>query len=134
MEILRVGPDDVVLGVLPLFHALAQMANLLLPLSAGARVVFLESVNSTTLLDALQTRGITAFACVPQFFYLIHERVMRDVSGRGRIGRAIFRGVLAGNIFAARPVRCGILAGGSLRASIRCSARACGFSLPADRE
>ncbi len=59
------------------FTRSAQMANLLLPLSAGARVVFLETVNSTTLLDALQTRGITIFACVPQFFYLIHQRVTR---------------------------------------------------------
>ena len=42
------------LGVLPLFHALAQMANLLLPLSVGARVVFLETVSSSTLLAALQ--------------------------------------------------------------------------------
>lgn len=30
--LLRIGPEDAVLGVLPLFHSLAQMANLLLPL------------------------------------------------------------------------------------------------------
>ena len=41
---------DSVLGVLPLFHALAQLANLLLPLAVGARVVFLETVNSTELV------------------------------------------------------------------------------------
>ena len=29
--VIRVGPADSVLGILPLFHALAQMANLLLP-------------------------------------------------------------------------------------------------------
>ena len=28
----NVGPEDAVLGVLPLFHVLSQMANLLLPL------------------------------------------------------------------------------------------------------
>ena len=92
---IRVTPDDTLLGVLPLFHALAQMANLLLPLSIGARVVYLDSLNTTELLRALQERGITMFACVPQFFYLIHERVMKEVQNRGRVARAGFRVLLA---------------------------------------
>jgi long-chain acyl-CoA synthetase len=90
-ETVTVTDRDCVLGVLPLFHALAQMANLLLPLSAGARVVFLESVNTTELLRALRERGVTMFACVPQFFYLIHQRVADEVGRRGGITRAAFR-------------------------------------------
>ncbi|PYY21566.1 MAG: hypothetical protein DMG62_17755 [Acidobacteria bacterium] len=92
---IRVTPDDALLGVLPLFHALAQMANLLLPLSIGARVVYLESLNTTELLRALQERGITLFACVPQFFYLIHERVTKEVESRGGMARIGFRSLLA---------------------------------------
>ena len=92
---IRVTPDDALLGVLPLFHALAQMANLLLPLSIGARVVYLESLNTTELLRALQERGITLFACVPQFFYLIHERVTKEVTDRGSLARVAFRLLLA---------------------------------------
>ena len=38
----QIGPEDAVLGVLPLFHVLSQMANLLLPLVKGCRVVYLE--------------------------------------------------------------------------------------------
>ena len=49
---------DVVLGVLPLFHSLAQMANLLLPFAVGARVVYLETLNSTDLVRALAERKI----------------------------------------------------------------------------
>ena len=90
-QVLDVGPDDAILGVLPLFHALAQMGNLLLPLSIGARVVYLETLNTTELLRALEERGITLFACVPQFFYLIHERVMKQVQSRGRGSRIAFR-------------------------------------------
>ncbi|HUF47481.1 MAG TPA: AMP-binding protein [Vicinamibacterales bacterium] len=96
-QVVDVTEDDAVLGVLPLFHALAQMANLLLPLSVGARVVFLESVNSTALLEALQARGITIFACVPQFFYLIHTRVAGEVSKKGVVARALFRALVGGN-------------------------------------
>ena len=99
---IRVTPDDALLGVLPLFHALAQMANLLLPLSIGARVVYLEALNTTELLRALQERGITLFACVPQFFYLIHEKVTKEVESRGRLARVGFRLLLglarAGNV------------------------------------
>ena len=77
------GPNDALLGVLPLFHVLAQMANLLLPLVKGSRVVYLETLNTTELLRALTERNITAFAVVPQFFYLIHERVTQEIGKRG---------------------------------------------------
>ena len=90
-ETVKVTEQDCILGVLPLFHALAQMANLLLPLSVGARVVFLESVNTTELLRALRQRGVTVFACVPQFFYLIHQRVADEVGRRSAVTRAVVR-------------------------------------------
>ena len=56
------------------------MANLLLPLVKGARVVYLETLNTTELLRGLQERQITAFCVVPQFFYLIHERIFKEVA------------------------------------------------------
>ena len=92
-----IGPSDALLGVLPLFHVLAQMANLLLPLVKGARVVYLETLNTTELLRALRERNITAFAVVPQFFYLIHERVFAEVAKRGVITRKLFRVLLGVN-------------------------------------
>ncbi|MBV8205719.1 MAG: AMP-binding protein, partial [Acidobacteria bacterium] len=91
---LKVGEKDVVLGVLPLFHALAQVANLLVPLTAGARVVYLESLNTRELMRALGERGITLFCCVPQFFYLIHRRVFQEVERRGAAAATLFRAVL----------------------------------------
>ena len=86
-----IGEKDAVLGVLPMFHVLAQMANLLLPLVKGARVVYLETLNTTELLRALRERHITAFAVVPQFFYLIHDRIFHEITRRGRITEKIFR-------------------------------------------
>jgi long-chain acyl-CoA synthetase len=85
---------DAVLGILPLFHALAQAANLLLPLAAGARIVYLESINTAELLRALRERDITIFVCVPQFFYLIHERLTKEVAARGALARVAFRALL----------------------------------------
>ncbi len=94
LEILPVNERDCVLGVLPLFHALAQMANLLLPFSIGASVVYLETLNTTELLRALAERGATAFACVPQFFYLIHQRILQEAK-RSRLRHRLFRALLA---------------------------------------
>ncbi|MGH9817780.1 MAG: AMP-binding protein, partial [Candidatus Acidiferrales bacterium] len=96
-QVVHIDERDAILGVLPLFHALAQMANLLLPFARGARVVYLESLNTTELLRALAERGITVFACVPQFFYLIHQRVMQQVKEAGAVKRAAFRAMLATN-------------------------------------
>ena len=84
------GPSDALLGVLPMFHVLAQMANLLLPLVKGSRVVYLETLNTTELLRALRERNITAFAVVPQFFYLIHQRIFEEIRKRGILTRRIF--------------------------------------------
>ncbi|MCC7125802.1 MAG: AMP-binding protein, partial [Acidobacteria bacterium] len=95
--VVNVSADDSVLGVLPLFHSLAQLANLLLPFAVGARVVYLETLSSQELVRALSERRISIFACVPQFFYLIHERILREVETRGAAARLIFRALLALN-------------------------------------
>jgi long-chain acyl-CoA synthetase len=87
----EIGPGDALLGVLPMFHVLAQMANLMIPLVKGARVVYLETLNTTELLRALEERDISAFAVVPQFFYLIHERIIEEVAKRGPIAQKLLR-------------------------------------------
>jgi long-chain acyl-CoA synthetase len=98
----QLGPEDALLGVLPLFHVLSQMANLLLPLVKGSRVVYLETLNTTELLRALAEREITAFAVVPQFFYLIHERIFREVAEHGRVATVAFRVMMTFTRFSRR--------------------------------
>jgi long-chain acyl-CoA synthetase len=92
-----IGPNDALLGVLPLFHVLALMANLLLPLVKGSRVVYLETLNTTELIKALVDRNITAFAVVPQFYNLIHERIFDEVRKRGAATQKIFGAMLGLN-------------------------------------
>ncbi len=92
-----IGPGDAILGVLPMFHVLAQMGNLMLPLVKGARVVYLETLNTTELLRALQERHISAFAVVPQFFYLIHQRIFEEVKKKGAFVERVFRNLMRAN-------------------------------------
>ena len=89
--VVHIGPNDALLGILPMFHVLAQMANLFLPLFNGSRVVYLETLNTTELLRALQERDITAFAVVPQFFYLIHDKIFKEINKRGKFAVSIVR-------------------------------------------
>ncbi len=96
--VVDVSERDAVLGILPLFHSLAQMANLLLPFAVGARVVYLETLNTTDLLRALSERRITIFACVPQFFYLIHQKVTAEVEKGGWLRKKVFRTLIAVNL------------------------------------
>jgi len=90
-KFLKIGPTDALLGVLPLFHALAQMANIMLPLVFGMKVVFLDALNTTELMIGLRERDITIFCCVPQFFYLIHEKVFGELAKKGRPVEFLFR-------------------------------------------
>ncbi len=95
--VVTIGPTDALLGILPMFHVLAQMANLFLPLFNGARVVYLETLNTTELLRALQERDITAFAVVPQFFYLIHEKIFKEINKAGKFTARVVRTLMAVN-------------------------------------
>jgi long-chain acyl-CoA synthetase len=90
----ELGPEDALLGVLPLFHVLSQMANISIPLVRGARVVHLETLNTTELMRALRERKITAFAVVPQFFYLIHERIFKEIAKRGKLAQGAIRAMM----------------------------------------
>ncbi|MGB8472966.1 MAG: AMP-binding protein [Candidatus Acidiferrum sp.] len=94
---LKLDESDSILGVMPLYHSLAQMGNLLLPFLVGARVIFLEEVSAPELLKALREHRPTLFCCVPQFFYLIQQRVLQKVKEAGRLRSAVFRLLLGVN-------------------------------------
>jgi len=97
LRVVHIDEHDTILGVLPLFHALAQVANLLLPFTAGARVVFLETINSAEMMRAFAERRVTAFCVVPQFYYLLHQRIMDRVAASPFPVRIAFRSLLAVN-------------------------------------
>ena len=95
--VIRIDERDAILAILPLFHALAQIANLLLPLTAGTRIVFLETVNSTEMMRAFSERRITAFCVVPQFYYLLHQRIAERVAASGLAARVAFKALVTLN-------------------------------------
>ncbi|MBI2820827.1 MAG: AMP-binding protein [Acidobacteria bacterium] len=80
LELVPIDQFDHLLSILPLHHVLALLTNLLAPLYAGATVTFLATPERARVLRALQQLGVTAFVCVPQFFYLLHAHVWSEIS------------------------------------------------------
>ncbi len=64
----RIGPDDVVYGVLPLFHIFGLNVVLGLSLAAGATVVLVQRFDPSTALDTIRERGVTIISGAPSMW------------------------------------------------------------------
>ena len=91
---------DHVLGVLPLFHALPLMASCLAPVFIGGQATFLTVLNPDRIIAAFPRFGITAFACVPLFFYRFHDRLMGRIRALSPLRRRVAYGLLRLSRFA----------------------------------
>jgi len=67
-DLLRLGPDDVVFGGLPLFHSFGQTVTLNTTLAAGASLVLLQRFEAAEALDLLVDHDVTVFAGVPTMY------------------------------------------------------------------
>ena len=75
--------DDRVLSVLPLHHTFEFSCGLLLPLSRGTRIVYLDAINAEALSSSLQDARITAMVGVPALWQLLERRIQSQVAERG---------------------------------------------------
>lgn len=92
-----VGPtsEEHFLNVLPLNHVLALVINFIIPLYLGARVTFLATLEAQAVLQAFRQEEISLFVCVPQFYYLMHRRILQQVQSQPALKRFLFRRLLA---------------------------------------
>ncbi len=73
--------QEVMLAILPLFHAYGLTVTLLLPLVLGARVVMLERFVPRTVLATMERERVTALVAVPsQYRLLAREPLQADAS------------------------------------------------------
>lgn len=92
-----VGPtsEEHFLNVLPLNHVLALVINFIIPLYLGARTTFLATLEAQAVLQAFRNEGISLFVCVPQFYYLMHRRILQQVQQQPALKRVLFRVLLS---------------------------------------
>jgi long-chain acyl-CoA synthetase len=60
-----IGPDDVVYGVLPVFHIFGLNVMLGLSLARGASIVLVQRFDPSTALDTIRDRGVTVVPGAP---------------------------------------------------------------------
>ncbi|HTT71931.1 MAG TPA: AMP-binding protein, partial [Anaeromyxobacteraceae bacterium] len=80
--IFEIGPGDGLLSVLPLHHTFEFTCGLLVPLSRGAEIEYLDELTADTLGDALESGRITALIGVPALWSLLHRRITQELSAR----------------------------------------------------
>lgn len=96
-EVLRLSDSEVILSLLPLFHAYSQIVNLWLATVIGLRVVYLLEVNSEEIVRGLKEGGVTAITGVPRLWYLFHKKIFDAVGAKPRPVRWLIRLMLTTN-------------------------------------
>ena len=95
LAVCPVTADDHILSILPLFHIMPVLANLLGPLYVGAKVTYLASRDPARVLAAFDDEQITGLLCVPQFYYLLVRRIFERVDEQSRLKRFLFYRLLS---------------------------------------
>lgn len=88
--IFPLGAKDVVLSVLPLHHTFEFTCGLLLPLSRGARVVYVGEISAERIAEGLRVSRPTAMVGVPAVWQLLERRILQKVDAGGPLARAAF--------------------------------------------
>jgi long-chain acyl-CoA synthetase len=88
--IFPLAPTDRVLSVLPLHHTFEFTCGMLLPLSRGARILYLGEISGERLSDGLKRGRITGMVGVPALWQLLERRVMTQVKEQGGAAESAF--------------------------------------------
>jgi long-chain acyl-CoA synthetase len=86
--------NDRVLSVLPLHHTFEFACGMLLPLSRGARIVYLAELSAEHLGEGLQKGRITAMVGVPALWQLLERRILARVKEQGPAAAMAFNWTL----------------------------------------
>jgi long-chain acyl-CoA synthetase len=96
-DLLGVGPDDVILGGLPLFHSFGQTCGLNTAVAAGACLTLVPRFSPERVLQVLQRDAVTIFEGVPTMYI-----ALLGAEGRERYDVSALRVCVSGG--AALPV------------------------------
>lgn len=81
---LPLTPDDNLLSVLPLYHALEFSCGFLAAINAGSTITYLRSLKPKLILETMRETGTTTMLGVPTLYALIREDIERRVLGTSK--------------------------------------------------
>ena len=96
-EVMHVSEQEVLLSLLPLFHAYSQIVNLWLATIIGGTVVYLADLSSAQIERGLKASHATALIGVPRLWYLFHKKIFDQVNARPLSIRLLFKTMLVLN-------------------------------------
>jgi long-chain acyl-CoA synthetase len=91
------GQGDRVLSVMPLHHTFEFTCGMLLPLSRGSQVVYLDELTGERVVTAMREARVTAMVGVPALWQLLERRIFQQVRERGAAAETVFDMALAFN-------------------------------------
>ena len=89
-EYLELGPGDVNLCILPLFHVYALDANFIGPFAAGGALVFQPSLKGPDIMQSLKENPITIFPAAPQLWELFMDGIINRVRSESMMKYRVF--------------------------------------------
>ena len=102
--IFSLTPRDRVLSVLPLHHTFEFTCGLLLPLSQGARIIYLDELSAERLGEGLKKGRVTAMVGVPALWQMLERRITSRVKEQGKAAETAFNWALELNRLLGRRV------------------------------
>lgn len=89
LDIVPIFSDDLFLSFLPLSHMLERTVGYILPMMAGARVVYARSIPH--LADDLLSQRPTVLISVPRIYERIYDRIFSQLEDKSFLQRSLFR-------------------------------------------
>jgi len=77
VDVVRLSPDDVLLGCLPLFHSFGQTCAMNAGFYAGATVVLMPRFDGSAALELMHEHGVTVFMGVPTMYLGLLDAVAK---------------------------------------------------------
>ena len=96
-EAMNFSEREVILSLLPLFHAYSQIVNLWIVTLVGASAIYIRELSSEEILRGLKEGRVTALTGVPRLWYLFHKKVFDNVRSQSKPVRWIFSVMLGVN-------------------------------------
>jgi long-chain acyl-CoA synthetase len=88
--IFPLSEKDRVLSVLPLHHTFEFTCGMLLPLSRGSRILYLDELTAEKLSEGLTKGRVTAMVGVPALWQMLERRVQQRVKEQGATAAKAF--------------------------------------------
>lgn len=98
-DVLKLSDKELILSLLPLFHAYLQIINLWVATTFGCQVGYLKELTPAELSESLKTFKPTILSTVPRLWYLFHKKIFDAVAAKPIPVQLLFRTMLKINGF-----------------------------------